>query len=601
MLTVPSSSATLVLSNSFGCSLNHKTSINCLVYANLFSGFHRFRNSVHFRVLISTVEHGFVLGHGLDSCIESFHDDDDDYDDDSDGDEGRFSRIRVSGRNLECGSSYLKQSFDDDDDGGGGDDDDEGRFSRIQDLGRNLKGGSSNLKQSLTVSRAGEDKVVYLEERDEEELSKRILSLSRTNRRTSALMLLRSMEMSGLRPNLHACNSVLSCLSRNDMLDDLLRVFAFMKRSKILSGHSCSLVLKAVAKHRGSDTALQMFSEWDVKSEMSLHFDSVVYNTVLSICGKENNWVQMKKIWKSMKENGIIGTIVTYRVLVCTFVRCGQYEIAIDAYNEMLKNELEPGSGSDAMHAIIGACAREEKWEMALSVFHSMLKCGLKPNLVACNALINMLGKAGKVNEAYKVYKHIRSLGHVPDSYTWNALLVAFYRAEQYTAALQLFDSIQKDLNFRPSSYLYNTALMCCQRVRYWEKALQFLWKMEKSGITVSTESYNLVISACETARKPKIALQIYEHMTFKKCIPDTFTHLSLIRSCIWADLWDEVDIILDESTPNVSLYNAAIHGMCLRRKFESAKKLYIKMRDIGLVPDGKTRALMLQYMRKRT
>ncbi|KAL9239982.1 hypothetical protein vseg_014249 [Gypsophila vaccaria] len=444
-----------------------------------------------------------------------------------------------------------------------------------------------------------DDKVVYLEERDEEELSKRILSLSRTNRRTSALLLFRSMQLSGLSPNLHACNSLLSCLSRNDVVDDLLQVFAFMKMSNLVSGHSCSLVLKAVATHRGCDTALRMFLEWDPDSEMNRHFDSVVFNTVISICGKENNWVQMKKIWTCMKECGIIGTIITYRVLVCTFVRCGQYEFAIDAYSELLQNELEPGS--DAMQAIIGACAKEDKWDMAFSVFHNMLKCGLKPNLVACNALINLLGKAGKVKEAYKVYKHIRSFGHVPDSYTWNALLVAFYRANQYTAALQLFDSIQKDLNFQPSSYLYNTVIMCCQRLRYWEKALQFLWKMEKSGMTVLTESYNLVISVCESARKPKVALQIYEHMVYKKCTPDTFTRLSLIRSCIWGDLWDEVDIILDESTPNVSLYNAAIHGMCLKRKFESAKKLYIKMRDIGLVPDGKTRVLMLQYMRRTT
>jgi len=54
-------------------------------------------------------------------------------------------------------------------------------------------------------------------------------------------------------------------------------------------------------------------------------------------------------------------------------------------------------------------------------------------------------------------------------------------------------------------------------------------------------------------------------------------------------------------STPDVSLYNAAIHGMCLKGKYQSAKKLYLKMRDIGLAPDGKTRAMMLQYMQKNS
>ncbi|KAJ8439047.1 hypothetical protein Cgig2_014467 [Carnegiea gigantea] len=452
-------------------------------------------------------------------------------------------------------------------------------------LDRGIEFGVRRSKSPSMVSKWDETRLYYLEERDEEALSKRIVALSQTNKRASALALFRSMEFAGLWPNIHACNSLLSCLSRSNMLNELLMVFAFMKQNDIISGHSCSLVLKAVASSRGSDVALQMFLEWQKENKMRQNFDVIVYNTMISICGKANKWVQMEWIWTSMKESGIIGTTVTYRVLVCTFVRCGWYEMAIDAYCEMLQNGVKPGY--DAMQAIIGGYAKEEQWESALNVFHHAFKCSLKPNLIACNALINSLGKAGKVKEAFKVYKCIRSLGHEPDSYTWNALLGAFYRAKQYANALQLFDSIQTDFSFKPNIHLYNTALMCCQRLAFWDEALQLLWKMESSGIPASTTSYNIVISACEVARKPKIALQVYKHMTYKNYIPDTFTNLSLIRSCIWGDLWDEVTGILDRSTPDVSLYNAAIHGMCLKGKYESAKKLYWKMRDIGLVPDG--------------
>jgi len=397
------------------------------------------------------------------------------------------------------------------------------------------------------VSKWDETRLYYLEERDEEALSIRIVALSRTNKKASALELFRSMEFAGLQPNIHACNSLLSCLSRSNMLNELRRVFAFMKQNDIMSGHSCSLVLKALASCRGSDVALQMFSEWQKESQMRQNFDVIVYNTMISICGKSNKWFQMERIWTSMKESGIFGTTVTYCVLVCTFVRCRQFEMAIDAYCEMLQSGVQPGC--DAMQAIIGAYAKEEQWDSALSVFHHMLKCGLKPNLIACNALINSLGKAGKVREAFKVYKCIRSLGHEADSYTWNALLGAFYRANQYANALQLFDSIRKDFSFEPNIHLYNTALMCCQRLAFWDKALQLLWKMESSGIPASASSYNIVISACEVARKPKIALQVYGHMIHKNCIPDTFTNLSLIRSCIWGDLWNEVAHILDVSS----------------------------------------------------
>ena len=72
---------------------------------------------------------------------------------------------------------------------------------------------------------ANESRVHFLEETNEELLSEQLLVLSRTNKVRSALELFRSMELSGLCPSLHACNSLLSCLFRNGQPDDGLKVF----------------------------------------------------------------------------------------------------------------------------------------------------------------------------------------------------------------------------------------------------------------------------------------------------------------------------------------------------------------------------------------
>jgi pentatricopeptide repeat protein len=53
----------------------------------------------------------------------------------------------------------------------------------------------------------------------------------------------------------------------------------------------------------------------------------------------------------------------------------------------------------------------------------------------------------------------------------------------------------------------------------------------------------------------------------------------------------------LQEVDPDSSIYNTVIHGLCLRGKIGLANKVYAKMRGIGLVPDGKTRAFMLQHI----
>ncbi|CAL9014180.1 unnamed protein product [Prunus brigantina] len=448
-------------------------------------------------------------------------------------------------------------------------------------------------KASLNVNR-----VSFLEEMDEETLSKRILVLSRTNKTRSALELFTSMELSGLLPNLHACNSLLSCLLRNELLDDGLRVFECMKRKKLATGHTYSLILKAVSVAEGCSSAIEMFVAMEEESEMRDSFDTIVYNTMISICGKVNNWRETERLWRHIKENGLTGTRVTYCLLVSIFVRCSQHELALDAYNEMIQNKFEPGN--DTMHAIIGACSKDGKWDLALNIFQSMLDSGLKPNAVAFNSLINSLGKSGEVELAFRVYNIMKSLGHSPDAYTWNALLGALYRANRHDDALRLYESIKTSQGSQLNSHLYNMALMSCSKLGLWDKALKLLWQLEASGQSVSTASYNLVISACEKARKPEVALQVYEHMVHQKCTPDIFTYLSLIRGCIWGSLWDEVEEILNWAAPDMSLYNAAIQGMCLRGKIELAKKIYTKMRENGLQPDGKTRAMMLQNLQRR-
>ncbi|XP_065855820.1 pentatricopeptide repeat-containing protein At3g29290 [Euphorbia lathyris] len=442
-----------------------------------------------------------------------------------------------------------------------------------------------------------ETRIHLLDERDEEELSRRILMLSRSSKVRSALELFRSMEYSGIQPNAHACNSLISCLLRKKLLDHAMSVFQFMMRNKISTGHTYTLVLKAVADIQGCDSSLDMFVKLGGFSRENNDFDVIVYNTMISVCGRINNWVETERIWRVMKEKDHHGTEVTYSLLISIFVRCCQNELALDAYREMDQNGIK--LRGDTLQAVIGACTKEGKWELALNIFQHMLNRGLKPNRIACNALINSLGKSGEVKLAFKVFEIAKSLGHMPDTYTWNALLNGLYRANQYADAIQLFENIRREQSSQINEHLYNTALMSCQKLGLWDKAVQLLWQLEASELTVSTTSYNLVIGACEVARKPKVALQVYEHMAEQQCAPDTFTYLSIIRSCIWASLWDEVEEILVQVKPDVSLYNAVIHGMCLNGKVESAKKLYMKMRRRGLKPDGKTRALMLQNLRK--
>ncbi|WCJ22590.1 Pentatricopeptide repeat (PPR) superfamily protein [Euphorbia peplus] len=85
---------------------------------------------------------------------------------------------------------------------------------------------------------------------------------------------------------------------------------------------------------------------------------------------------------------------------------------------------------------------------------------------------------------------------------------------------------------------------MSCQKLGSWDKAVQLLWQLEASELAVSATSYNVVIGACEVGRKPKVSLQVYEHMAEQQCPGHIYLFVTS-RSCIWASLRDEVEEIM--------------------------------------------------------
>ncbi|XP_062216427.1 pentatricopeptide repeat-containing protein At3g29290 [Phragmites australis] len=449
--------------------------------------------------------------------------------------------------------------------------------------------------ESERKSEHGGSRLYFLEERDEETLSKRLIRLSQSNKVRSATELFDSMRASGLQPSVHACNSLLACFVRRSSLVDAKKMFEFMKGKGMATGHTYTLILKAVASTEGYVSALQMFSEVEEEEDSKKIIDVIVYNTMISVCGRAKDWRQVEKLWRRLEENSLSGTLMTYDLLVSIFVQCGQSELAIAAYQEMLLKGLDPSE--DIMKAIIASCTKEGNWEFALATFSRMLSTGMKPNIITFNSMINSLGKAGEDELAFRMYHLLTSSGHKPDQYTWSALLSALYRSGRCWDALELFQGIKAKHPLLLNDHLYNIALMSCERLGQWELGLQLLWMMENGGLKISAVSYNHVIRACEVASKPKVALKVYQRMINQRCSPDTFTHLSVIRACIWGSLWNEVEDILKEVAPDSSIYNAVIHGLCLRGKIGLANKVYTKMRSIGLTPDGKTRSFMLQHI----
>ncbi|GLJ18733.1 hypothetical protein SUGI_0334300 [Cryptomeria japonica] len=424
-------------------------------------------------------------------------------------------------------------------------------------------------------------------QKDEARLSRMIVVHSRSNKVASALKVYKRMGESSLHPDLHAYNSLIAALLRKGSIEIALRIFESMKKMIKPSECTYSLLMKAVANSKSCEHALHLLQEMESWDDLTA--DIIVYNTLISACGKARKWNEVNKLWRKLKQGGCKETMVTYRLLVSTFVQCDQVELALEAYQNMVQNGWQ--ANGDILKGLTCVCAKEGKWTLALDFFQKIVDLGLKPNIITYNTLINCLGKAGEVDLAFKIYEHMQAVGHSADVYTAQALLNGLNKTGQFARSLSFFEHMKTSNNFEMDAWIYNVALVSCHRLGLWEKSLQYIWEMEKSGIKPGSSSYNLLIATCEIAGRPKVALQVFEHMLCVDCSPNTFTYLPLIRACGNGLHLRELEQVLNRLsqtgvTASASIYNTLIQTLCSCGEIKLAQKFCAEMISKGYHPD---------------
>ena len=71
-----------------------------------------------------------------------------------------------------------------------------------------------------------------------------------------------------------------------------------------------------------------------------------------------NNVYEAERVWRVMITDGLIGTEVTYSLLVSIFVRCGRSELALDAYDEMIHKNISPRGMHDESSVRFCVCGK---------------------------------------------------------------------------------------------------------------------------------------------------------------------------------------------------------------------------------------------------
>ena len=166
----------------------------------------------------------------------------------------------------------------------------------------------------------------------------------------------------------------------------------------------------------------------------------------------------------------------------------------------------------------ISGCLKVARPLLSLSILDMMQRHSVEPNIITYNAILNVLGKAGKIDEMWKLVDRMESDQMVKDVFTYTILIRSCARRpferstsffspvpkiplqeslEQTEIAYSLYAQAKNEVFL--NAVLYGALLMVCLDARDWDSAIKFLDEAAQFGISINS---TLVTIAAKIARK---------------------------------------------------------------------------------------------------
>ncbi|KAI3761537.1 hypothetical protein L1987_51955 [Smallanthus sonchifolius] len=232
--------------------------------------------------------------------------------------------------------------------------------------------------------------------------------------------------------NIISWTSIIHGFVINNRNLEALIYFRRMKLSLLPNSVTLITVLSSCAKIGALVTGKEIHA---YALRIGLGFDGFVPNALLDMyvkCGS------MKTAWNQF--NSIEKHIASWNTMLTGYAQRGQGQQAIDLFAKMVKSDLEPDPVT--FISLLCACGRSGMVEHGLKYFKIMTEdYGIVPNLKHYACVVDLLARAGKLEEAYGF---IKKMPIKPDEAIWGALLNAcrIYRNFELgeIAAQHIFD-----------------------------------------------------------------------------------------------------------------------------------------------------------------
>ncbi|XP_010537957.1 PREDICTED: pentatricopeptide repeat-containing protein At1g15510, chloroplastic [Tarenaya hassleriana] len=238
-------------------------------------------------------------------------------------------------------------------------------------------------------------------------------------------------------------NNLINMFSKCKSIDKALDIFHNVPRKNVISWTS---IISGLRLNNRCFEALIFFRQM----KMTLEPNAITLTSALAACARIGALMCGKEIHAYVLRNGVMLDDFLPNALLDMYVRCGRMNIAWNQFNsqkkdasswnilltgyseraqgplavELFDRMIDSGVRPDEITfiSLLCACSKSQMVEEGLMYFGTMEEYGITPNLKHYACVVDLLGRAGQLEDAYEF---ILKIPVTPDPAVWGALLNA--------------------------------------------------------------------------------------------------------------------------------------------------------------------------------
>ncbi|KAK0607239.1 hypothetical protein LWI29_011999 [Acer saccharum] len=358
----------------------------------------------------------------------------------------------------------------------------------------------------------------------------------------------------GLDTDLFIGSSLIDMYAKCTQVEDSQRVFGLLPRRDGISWNS---IIAGCVQNGMFDEGLKFFRQMLLAKIKPRH---VSFSSIMPACAHMTTLHLGKQLHGYIIRNGYDDNVFIASSLVDMYAKCGNIRLARCIFDKMELHDMVSWTSIIMGHALHGYALD------AISLFEQMEEEGVKANSVAFVAALTACSHAGLIDKAWSYFNSMtRNYGIVPGLEHYTAVADLLGRAGKLEEAYEFISS----MHIRPTGSIWSTLLSACRvhkNVELAERVAEKIFMTDPDN----TGAYILLTNVYSAAHRWKDAVRLRIHMRNKG--------LKKTPACSWIEIKNKVHAFAagDESHP------------CYNKTNEALNVLLERMEREGYVPDTK-------------